>query len=107
MPLYYYQCLSCGHIVEVMHGVNDPWPQRCERCGGEMRKLISAAAIVFKGSGLAKKDARSASDARSARPAVAAKSATESDSDSKPAATDSKADKPTTETSAGGADPAA
>jgi putative FmdB family regulatory protein len=107
MPLYDYQCLSCGHIVEVMHGVNDPGPQRCERCGGEMRKLISAAAIVFKGSGWAKKDARSVSDARSARPAGAAKSATESDSDSKPAATDSKADKPTTETSAGGADPAA
>jgi len=107
MPLYDYQCLSCGHIVEVLRGVNDPGPQHCERCGGAMRKLMSAPAIVFKGSGWAKKDARSASDARSAKPAGAANSATESDSDSKPAATDSKADKPATETSSSGADSAA
>jgi len=107
MPLYDYQCLSCGHIVEVLRGVNDPGPQHCERCGGAMRKLMSAPAIVFKGSGWAKKDARSALDARSAKPAGAAKSATESDSDSKPAATDSKADKPATETSSSGADSAA
>ena len=65
MPLYDYQCQNCGHVVEVMHGVNASGPQRCERCGGPMRKLISTPAIVFKGSGWAKKDARSSPAIRS------------------------------------------
>lgn len=75
MPRYDYICLKCGHIVEVMHGVNEPGPARCERCGGEMRKLLSTPAIVFKGSGWAKKD-------RSSKPAGKSKPAT--DSESKP-----------------------
>src|SRR4051794_40103274 len=74
MPLYDYQCQSCGHVAEVMHGVNASGPQNCERCGGQMRKLLSAPAIVFKGSGWAKKDARST------RPAGAAKSGNDADS---------------------------
>ncbi len=63
MPLYDYECRNCGHRVEVLHGVNDPGPTSCERCGGAMRKLFSTPAIVFKGSGFAKKDFR---DSRSA-----------------------------------------
>ena len=54
MPLYDYQCEKCEHIVEVMHGVNDTGPARCERCGGPMRKLMSSPSIHFKGSGWAK-----------------------------------------------------
>lgn len=63
MPTYDYECRNCGHRVEVLHGVNDPGPTACEQCGGTMRKLFSMPAIVFKGTGFAKKDAR---DARSA-----------------------------------------
>src|SRR4051812_34806070 len=92
MPLYDYQCESCGHVVEVMHGVNDSGPQRCERCGGPMRKLLSTPSIVFKGSGWAKKDARTS------RPSGAAKSA-DKDSDAgssspEPAKTESTDSKP-------------
>jgi len=75
MPLYDYQCQSCGHVVEVMHGVNAQGPQTCERCAGSMRKLLSTPAIVFKGSGWAK------NDARSSRQSGAPKSATDTDSD--------------------------
>jgi putative FmdB family regulatory protein len=60
MPLYDYECRNCGHRTEVLHGVNDPGPQACEECGGQMRKLLTPPAIVFKGSGWAKKDARDA-----------------------------------------------
>ena len=68
MPLYEYECRNCGHRVDVLHGVNDPGPTACEQCGGAMRKLFSTPAIVFKGSGFAKKDAR---DARSkAKPSI-------------------------------------
>ena len=78
MPLYDYICEN-GHIVEVMHGVNASGPEKCERCGAEMRKLLSTPAIVFKGSGWAKKD-RSSS-----RPAAKEKPAT--DSEAKPSTT--------------------
>ncbi len=60
MPLYDYECRNCGHIVEVLHGVNASGPTACEQCGGPMRKLMSTPSIVFKGSGWAKKDARDA-----------------------------------------------
>lgn len=58
MPLYDYECRNCGHRVEVLHGVNDSGPTACEECGGTMRKLLSVPAIVFRGSGWAKKDFR-------------------------------------------------
>ena len=48
-------------MIEVLHGVDVTGPTTCDACGGQMRKLLSAPAIVFKGSGWAKKDARSSS----------------------------------------------
>lgn len=59
MPVYEYVCTACGHAIEVIHGINVPGPTLCDECGGALRKLLSPPAIVFKGSGWAKKDARS------------------------------------------------
>jgi putative FmdB family regulatory protein len=67
MPVYDYRCTDCGRVVEVTHGIHDTGPAVCEACGGAMRKALSAPAIHFKGSGWAKKDARSA-----AKPAASA-----------------------------------
>ena len=61
MPIYDYVCTSCGQRAEVIHSVHASGPEACSACGGPMRKALSAPAIVFKGSGWAKKDARSAS----------------------------------------------
>ncbi len=58
MPVYDYVCLRCAERVEVIHAVHAPGPDECRVCGGPMRKALSAPAIVFKGSGWAKKDAR-------------------------------------------------
>ena len=66
MPIYEYGCTSCGNRIEVVHGLHSSGPERCELCGAPMRKLLSTPAIVFKGSGWAKKDARDA--ARAGRP---------------------------------------
>ncbi len=65
MPVYDYACTECGRTIEVTHGVHAQGPSVCEVCGGSMRKLLSPPAIVFKGSGWAKKDAQAASRARS------------------------------------------
>ncbi len=88
MPRYDYRCENCGHAIEVMHGVNGTGPERCERCDGPMRKLLSSPAILFKGSGWAKKDAQATT-----RP-TGAKSGTDTQADNGPAApTDGSADK--------------
>ena len=59
MPIYDYVC-EAGHRVEVRHGVHAEGPTVCEVCGRPLRKAVSAPAIVFKGSGWAKVDARKA-----------------------------------------------
>lgn len=70
MPIYDYVCESCGHVVEVIHAISAPGPSTCERCGGTLKRALSTPAIVFKGSGWAKKDARDAvrSKATTAKP---------------------------------------
>lgn len=51
MPIYEYQCRSCGERREVLQRISDPPLEICDECGGEVRKLISAPAFQFKGSG--------------------------------------------------------
>lgn len=51
MPIYEYQCLSCGKRTEVLQRFEDPPPAACPHCGGEVKKLFSAPAVQFKGSG--------------------------------------------------------
>lgn len=51
MPIYEYQCRRCGHRLETMQRVSDPPLKRCPECGGGLKKLISAPAFQFKGSG--------------------------------------------------------
>src|SRR5439155_2300855 len=56
MPLYEYQCTKCSERVEVIQRASDPPQGHCPKCGGEMKKLFSAPAIQFKGSGFYKTD---------------------------------------------------
>ena len=51
MPLYEYQCDSCGHRFELIRKFTDPPPEACPKCGGRVTKLFSSPAIQFKGSG--------------------------------------------------------
>jgi len=76
MPLYEYQCTKCAERVEILQKFSDPPYSICPSCGGDMKKLFSAPAIQFKGSGFYKTDypsSTSKSDSKS-----------ESTSDSKP-----------------------
>ncbi len=58
MPLYDYQCYKCQHVVEVRHGFNDSHTEACPACGGELKRVISPAPIIFKGSGFYVTDSR-------------------------------------------------
>ncbi len=51
MPLYEYECVKCGSRIEVIQRVSDGPVEACAACGGEMKRLLSAPAFQFKGSG--------------------------------------------------------
>ena len=51
MPLYEYKCHSCGEKFEVIQKFSDSPLKIHDQCGGEVERLISPAALKFKGSG--------------------------------------------------------
>ncbi|MFA4843923.1 MAG: FmdB family zinc ribbon protein [Candidatus Margulisiibacteriota bacterium] len=51
MPLYDYKCGKCGHIFEVMQKISEEPLKFCPECKGPIKRLISAAGIIFKGTG--------------------------------------------------------
>ena len=51
MPIYEYQCRQCGERSEALQRMADPPLSECGECGGELRKLVSAPAFQFKGTG--------------------------------------------------------
>jgi putative FmdB family regulatory protein len=51
MPLYEYKCRKCASVLEVIQKVSDSPLTECPKCGGRLKKVLSAPAIQFKGSG--------------------------------------------------------
>ena len=56
MPTYEYACKACGEHFEVVQSFKDDALTECPTCQGELRKVFSAAGIIFKGSGWHIKD---------------------------------------------------
>jgi putative FmdB family regulatory protein len=56
MPVYEYECLSCGKVHEIRQGFNDEPLNECPDCNGSLKKLISMSSFVLKGSGWYKTD---------------------------------------------------
>lgn len=56
MPVYEYECLSCGKILEITQRFSDDPLIECPDCNGAVRKLISRTSFVLKGSGWYKTD---------------------------------------------------
>ncbi len=105
MPLYEYQCESCGERFELLQKFSDPVPDTCTRCGkGPVHRLISSPAIQFKGSGWYVTDyaKKSGADAgKTAAPAPKASSATSSKSESSSSAATPSASAPANGASSG------
>lgn len=52
MPIYEYQCESCGHELEKLQRISDGPLKDCPDCGEtELRRLVSAAGFRLKGAG--------------------------------------------------------
>jgi putative FmdB family regulatory protein len=87
MPIYEYHCDSCDTRFERLQRLDDPPLAACEECGGPVRKLISAPAFQFKGSGWYVTDyARKGTSGGTSD----GSSQSESKSDDKPASKESK-----------------
>jgi putative FmdB family regulatory protein len=83
MPTYEYECLKCGRVFEIRQRISESPLTACDACGGQVRRLLSAAPFILKGEGWYVTD----------YPSESRKKALESEkSSSKPA--DKPADKP-------------
>lgn len=51
MPLYEYCCNACNIQFELRQKFSEPPANRCPKCGGTVRKLVSAASFSLKGAG--------------------------------------------------------
>jgi putative FmdB family regulatory protein len=51
MPLYEYECKACGARFERRQSIKDDAVKICPECGGEVRRVIRPAGIIFKGKG--------------------------------------------------------
>ena len=60
MPIYEYQCSSCGELHEALQKVSDAPLVDCPACGkATLRKKVSAAAFRLKGGGWYETDFKS------------------------------------------------
>lgn len=80
VPTYEYHCPACRSTYELRQGFDAETTHACEECGkGTAKRILSAPAVVFKGSGWYATDSRNKSSA-------VTDSSSDSSSDSKSAA---------------------
>lgn len=51
VPTYEYECDDCGVTFEVRQRISEPSLTSCQRCGGPVRRVLSAAPFILKGTG--------------------------------------------------------
>jgi putative FmdB family regulatory protein len=51
MPVYEYRCDACNIQFELRQKFSDPPAEQCPKCGGTVRKLVSAVSFSLKGAG--------------------------------------------------------
>jgi len=72
MPIYEYQCQSCGHAMEKLQKMSDDALTDCPACQQpELKKMISAASFQLKGSGWYESDFKNSKKPAAAKPAAA------------------------------------
>ena len=93
MPRYEYKCEGCGEVFELQQKFADEPLTVHDKCGARVERIISAPALMFKGSGFYVNDY-----AKGGGNGGSKKSESDSKSESKPAAdTAAKSDTKSTE----------
>ena len=91
MPTYQYRCSSCEDTIEVFQSFSARSLRKHAECGGELTKVISAAGIIFKGSGFYATDSRGAQPSKTSRDEQPSKSDSR---DEQPSKSDSRDEQP-------------
>lgn len=83
MPIYEYQCKSCGMKKDFLRKISDPPLTTCPECGKEsLQKMLTAAGFQLKGTGWYATDFKGGP---ASKPAVAGSAATaDAKTESKP-----------------------
>jgi putative FmdB family regulatory protein len=80
MPVYEYECQKCGSRFEEIQKFSDEPIRKHDGCGGKVKRLLSAPAIQFKGSGWYITDyARKGKDGGGKKPETEAKTETKAE----------------------------
>ena len=101
MPIYDYQCTTCGHEMEALQKISDPRLTDCPACNAAtLHKKVTAAAFRLSGSGWYETDFKSGdkknlTDNKNDKKDTGAKKES-SDKKDKPAADTSKNKAPST-----------
>lgn len=98
MPIYTYRCQACKNVLDRRQSYSDDPLTTCESCGGELRKVLSAPAIVFKGSGFYNTDYRGSNGAADSKEEARTETAAK-DSSSKDGASETTKSEPGSTTS--------
>lgn len=84
MPIYEYECDSCGCRFERKQSMSDDPIRTCPKCPGAVRRLIHAVGVVFKGNGFYATDNRKSAYSSDEKKSIPV-SGTKPVSDTKPA----------------------
>ena len=94
MPIYAYQCVSCGHGFDLKQGFDASTEAPCPNCEGSARRQFVAPTVIYKGSGFYTTDyARKGSGSSSNGASSPADSKSESKTESKGASSRSESSK--------------
>jgi len=63
MPIYLYQCDTCGVRFERRQHIAEPSLVECPECDGRVRRIIQPVGVIFRGSGFYVTDNRQGSSA--------------------------------------------
>ena len=77
MPIYLYQCDSCGLRFERLQRMSDEPLTDCPECDGHCHRVVQPVGIIFKGSGFYVTDNRKSSSSTLTPPKEADKPKTE------------------------------
>ncbi len=73
MPIYLYQCDSCGVRFERLQRMSEEALSDCPECEGHLHRVIQPVGVIFKGSGFYITDNRQVSSPTLAPPKELAK----------------------------------
>lgn len=87
MPTYVYACRACDDRTEVIQKMSDAPLTRCEKCGGDLRRVLFPPAVVYKGSGFYVTDYKNGSSGGGSSPSkteASSESSSETKTETKP-----------------------